>query len=65
MTGSILFFHSVRYKMAESEQCVLAASTSQCDRDVGYYCAEYILVWKCLLVKILFAVHFIFMNMLL
>jgi len=44
MTGSIFFFHSVLYKMAESEQCVLAASISQCDIDIGYYCAEYILV---------------------
>jgi hypothetical protein len=41
MTGSISFLHSVLYKMAESEQkCVLAASTSQCDTEVGYYRAE-------------------------
>jgi hypothetical protein len=45
--------------MAENEQqCVLAASISQYDTGVGYYRAQHILMWKCLLLKIPFAVHF-------
>jgi hypothetical protein len=58
MTGTILFLHSVSYKMEESEQWMLADSTSQCGTEVGYFCAQYTLVWMCLLVKMPFALNF-------